>query len=87
MANFKIEHDRPNCIGCGACASVAPAFWKMSDTDGKSDVIDGKATKNGEEIILEERELEELGPNKEAAEVCPVNVIHLIDLQKKEKII
>ena len=73
MADYKIVHDRPNCIGCGACAAVAPDYWEMN-ADGKSDIKN--CVKVGEQ---EEREIAEaeFKPNKEAADSCPVNVIHL----------
>ena len=87
MTNFKIEHDRPGCIGCGACASVAPEFWKMSDADGKSDLIGSKETKEEANIIKEELELVELKSNKEAADSCPVNVIHITDQKTGQKMI
>jgi ferredoxin len=83
MAKFKIEHDRPNCIGCGACAAVAPEFWSM-DADGKSDLKGAKNTKKGDDIVLEEMELDDLKNNMEAAEVCPVNVIHIFEDGKKK---
>jgi ferredoxin len=83
MAKFKIEHDRPNCIGCGACAAVAPDYWEMAD-DGKSSIKDGKKTGEKEEREIDERDLP---PNKEAAESCPVNVIHITNLDTNEKII
>ncbi len=84
MGKFLIEHDRPNCIGCGACSAVAPEFWEMND-DGKSDVKGGKNRADG----WQEREIDakELEKNKQAAETCPVNVIHIKDKEKKEKII
>lgn len=84
---FKIEHDRPNCIGCGACAAVAPNFWTMSDADGKSDLVGSNHTRDGDEIIKEELELDDLQGNKEAADCCPVNVIHIINVEKNERII
>ena len=87
MTNFKIEHDRPGCIGCGACAAVAPEFWKMSDADGKSDLIGSKETKDGANIVKEELEMEELKNNREAADSCPVNVIHIIDIKNNQKLI
>ncbi len=65
---IKIEHDRPNCIGCGACASICPDNWEMMK-DGKS-----KPKKTT---------LTEMGCNKDAAEGCPVNVIHIIENGKK----
>lgn len=83
MAKFKIEHDRPVCIGCGACAAVAPEFWMMHD-DGKSDIKGSKVTKNGEEVTLEELELDDLKNNMEAAEVCPVNCIHIFENGNKK---
>jgi ferredoxin len=87
MAKFKIEHDRPNCIGCGACAAVAPDFWIMNDKDGKSDLIGSVHVKEGREVIREDLDIDELKGNKEAAESCPVNVIHIFDKEKKHKII
>jgi ferredoxin len=81
---YILQHDRPNCIGCGACAVVAPKFWEMND-DGKSDIKGGQAKPNNwQEKIIEEADFE---INKEAAESCPVEVIHLIDNDTKKKII
>lgn len=84
MGKFLIEHDRANCIGCGACTAVAPEFWEMND-DGKSDVKGGKKRKDG----WQEREIseKEFDANKQAAETCPVNVIHIKNKEKNEKII
>lgn len=84
MGKYKIEHDRPNCIGCAACASVNPDFWEM-DEDGKSNIIGGKKLDNGqEELDIEDKDFDS---NKEAANVCPVNVIHIRDKEKDERII
>ncbi|MBI5636320.1 ferredoxin [Candidatus Micrarchaeota archaeon] len=84
MAKYELQHDRPNCIGCSACASVAPDFWKMND-DGKSDIIGTSVGLDG----WERKELEEqdFSANKSAAESCPVNVIHLVKKETGEKII
>ena len=84
MPPYRIFHDRPGCIGCGACAAIAPDFWEM-DSDGKSNVIGGRRLESGQE----ERDIEEkdLDINKESAQSCPVNVIHLINKEKDEKII
>ncbi|MCA9459700.1 MAG: ferredoxin [Nanoarchaeota archaeon] len=79
---YKIIHDRDICIGCSACASVCPKYWEMN-SDGKSDVIGSEKTGNGEE--------EKLGPinvdyscNKEAADSCPVNCIHIFKIKEDE---
>ncbi|MGM5485076.1 MAG: ferredoxin [Nanobdellota archaeon] len=84
MAKYKISFDRNGCIGCGACASINEEFWEMS-SDGKSNLIKSKNKEDGSQ----EKEIEEkdLAPNKEAAESCPVNVIHIKDLESDEKII
>ena len=76
----KIVHDRNNCIGCGACAAVSPETWEMN-ADGKADLKKGK--KAGANVELE---VKEFGSNEDAANSCPVNVIHLID-EKGKKII
>ncbi len=84
MGKYKIEHDRPNCIGCAACASVNPDFWVM-DADGKSDIVGGKKLPNGEEELdIEDKDFKS---NKEAADVCPVNVIHIRDKEQNKRII
>ncbi|PIN81104.1 ferredoxin [Candidatus Woesearchaeota archaeon CG10_big_fil_rev_8_21_14_0_10_32_9] len=80
----KLEHDRPNCIGCGACVAVAPDFWEMDD-DGKANIIKGKRKPDE----TEEKEISEkdFKVNMEAAESCPVNVIHIKRLKDDEKLI
>ena len=83
MAKFKIENNRPECIGCGACAAVSPDFWEMMD-DGKSSIKGGEKVGEKEEKEIEEKDL---ATNKEAAESCPVDVITLTNLDTNEKVI
>jgi len=84
-SKYRIRHDRPNCIGCSACASIAPKFWEMSDLDGKSDIIEAKMDEDGwEELAISE---ENFQCNLDAAEACPVNVIHLIQIGDNKQII
>lgn len=73
-----IIHDRPICIGCGACAAVCPEYWEMSQ-DGKSDLKGGK--KEGE---MQKLEVKEVGCNQDAAQSCPVNCIHIEKDGKRE---
>lgn len=77
---YKIVHDRASCIGCGACVAACEKFWSLKD--GKSSLKGAK--KIGANFELE---VEELNCNKDAAEVCPVNCIHIIDLKTGKKII
>ena len=84
---FKVQHDRPGCIACAACSIVAPDYWEMSAEDGKSDLKNSEKTTEGKKIVKEERHIgeAEYEKNKEAADMCPVNVIHLF--RKGEKIV
>ncbi|MBI2147778.1 ferredoxin [Candidatus Woesearchaeota archaeon] len=80
---FLLQHDRPNCIGCAACAAVNGKHWEMNE-DGKSDIIGGKNKEGGwQELEIEEADVEK---NLEAAETCPVNVIHLAEKEGKKVI-
>ncbi len=72
MTKSKIVHERPKCIGCGSCEATCPDFWEMAK-DGFSTLK--KAEKNMEEN--EKLELEEIACNQEAADLCPVNCIHI----------
>ena len=81
---YKIKYDRPGCIGCGACVVIAPKFWEMKD-DGKSSLIKGEKDKKGwEKKKITQKDFD---INLEAAESCPVEVIHIVDEETKEEII
>ncbi|PIN76151.1 hypothetical protein COV18_00870 [Candidatus Woesearchaeota archaeon CG10_big_fil_rev_8_21_14_0_10_37_12] len=89
---YKIVYDRLACIGAAACAAVAPEFWEM-DEDGKAKLIGAETDENGREIlIITENQMTQtmkkaLELNLEAAEVCPVQVIHVYDEETGEKLI
>ncbi|MFA4887535.1 MAG: ferredoxin [Candidatus Nanoarchaeia archaeon] len=75
MSKLFIMLDRENCIGCGACAITDSGNWIMGE-DGKSALIKGKDNKK----CFEQKYLKK---NKEIAECCPVNVIHIYDGDQK----
>ncbi|MCB9370943.1 ferredoxin [Candidatus Woesearchaeota archaeon] len=84
---YKIVHDRDICIGCSACASVCPKYWEMED-DGKSSIIGHEKTGNGEEEVLgsnEEALTQDYEGNLDAAESCPVNCIHIFEIDKNKE--
>ena len=84
MTKFVIEHDRPNCIGCGSCCVIADKFWELDD-EGKSKLIKGTRRENGKEMQeIEEKDLEVV---KDAAESCPVTVIHLREKETGKELI
>lgn len=69
----KIILERFKCIGCGSCCNVCGKFFEMAE-DGKSHL---KESKLNPETEIEEREVKNSECAKEAAEVCPVNCIHI----------
>ena len=77
MVRFKIEIERPLCIGCESCVDTCPEFWEMSD-DGFSHLKE--STKVGDN---EEREIENVGCNTDAAETCPAECIYVYENGKK----
>jgi ferredoxin len=68
----RIFHQRIKCIGCNYCAEVAPYRWQMNETDGKCNLTDGAENKGIYTAVVGN---DEYAANREAAEVCPVNII------------
>ena len=72
MLKFQIRHKRPECIGCGVCAEVAPHIWEM-DAEGLAQMHEVIRTYHDFEFneVYEEDDAELL----EAQDGCPVNII------------
>jgi ferredoxin len=68
----KVIQEREKCIGCGSCAALCPKYWEMAE-DGKSRLLN--STKNVEGNF--ELEVVDIECNQEAADSCPVKVIHV----------
>lgn len=71
---FIISQQRKNCIGCGSCAMYSPSCWKINDTDGKADLVNG--VQKGL-VVVAEVGMELLEENKKAADACPMQIIKL----------
>jgi ferredoxin len=84
---FKVELDKNACQGVGACVELCPQFFQLSDVDGKSNIEGAKKVMKGNEVVSEELELDELECVREAAEACPFNAIHIVDVEAGEKLI
>jgi len=69
----KIVQEREKCIGCGSCAAMCPKYWEMAE-DGKSTLVGSEKNSEGNY----ELEVEGVGCNREAADACPVEIIHII---------
>lgn len=83
MAKFKIIQEVDACIGCGACTVIASGKFEMND-DGKANIVNGQAKNGNYEKVFDEVDLEEY---KEACEACPVESLHIENLETGEKII
>jgi len=82
---YKIIYDREGCIGAAACVAAYPERWSLED-DGKADVKGGTKNDDNTEQTLEFTE-EEFQKMMDSAQACPVNVIHIIDLETGERLI
>ncbi|MFH1451272.1 MAG: ferredoxin [bacterium] len=71
---MKIIHERKKCIGCGSCVALCTKFWTM-DEDGMSKL---KGSTPNMETNNDELEVEKAGCNQEAADSCPVQIIHIV---------
>ena len=45
MAKYKVVYERNGCIGAAACAALLEERWKLSDMDGKANLVSGVETK------------------------------------------
>jgi len=71
---MKIILERSKCIGCGSCSAICPAYFEL-DEGGLAVLKDGQNNKGEQFLQIQEHEL---GCIKEAAEVCPVQVIEIM---------
>lgn len=69
----KIIQEREKCIGCGSCAALCPKYWEMAE-DGKSRLLNSTQKAEGNY----ESEVENIECNQEAADACPIQIIHVI---------
>jgi len=70
----KIIHEREKCIGCGSCVALCPKYWEMAE-DGKARL---SGSKENSKTGNSELEVEKIECNQEAADACPVQIIHIV---------
>jgi len=69
----KVIQERSKCIGCGSCVAICPKYWGMEE-DGKARLKNSIANAQGDD----ELEVKKAECNQEAADSCPVQIIHII---------
>ncbi len=82
---YRIIYNRDECIGAAACIAAFPERWEMAD-DGKADLKGGKANDDNsvQELEITEEEFKQM---MDAAQACPVSVIHIEDMETKKRVI
>jgi ferredoxin len=71
----KVSIDRDDCISCGNCWTICPEFFEQNPNDDFSQVIE--RYRIGGNIAEGEAPNELEGLVREAADSCPVQIIHV----------
>jgi ferredoxin len=77
MAAFKIVLERAECTACEMCVESCPDSFEMAD-DGLASLKASTEVGGNEEL-----DTDDMGCCKEAAEGCPVNIIHVFEGSNK----
>jgi ferredoxin len=83
VKKYKIVYDRDACISAKTCIEFYKKF-KISKKDDKADLVGSKEEKGQHVLVIGEKDFEKA---KQAAQSCPVNVIHIYDMETNEKMI
>ncbi len=82
---YKLIYKKSECIGAGACEAAVPEEWFFDKETSIATLRspDAKKTEEVEELVFDETQLEKF---LESAQVCPVAIMEIYDLEKNEKI-
>jgi len=87
VKRYRIVYDRASCIGAAVCVALFPDRWDL-DSEKKAILKGGKhihEKKDWFEMIIETDKDFQL--DFDSAQGCPVNAIHIYDLDTGEKLI
>lgn len=80
MVKYKVIHYKKDCISCAACAVACPKFWEM-DEEGMAHLKGSKEVGDHDELIVEDEG--DVASNKEVAEMCPIEIVHVKKVEEK----
>ena len=72
---MKIIHEKNKCIGCGACAAICSKMFEI-DESGMAHLSNSTINPDTKNYELE---TDTPACAKEAADSCPVEIIHIIE--------
>ncbi len=72
---MKIVLEQKKCIGCGACAALDPAHFKMKPDNSKAELL--KPNRKNADDVFEEDVQEITTDSQDATDSCPVQCILL----------
>ena len=84
---YKIIYDRSLCIGAGTCVAISPKSWELDNSDNKANLSNAKLKEGTSDIFELEIDASDFELELEAAKGCPVNCIHIIDLETGKQLI
>ena len=76
MAKYKLEINQEECTACQACVASCPEGFEMGQDD-----------KENEKAKPKTPDIDDLGCCMDAAQVCPVNCIHITETESGKKLI
>ncbi len=82
--DYLVQYDRRGCIGAAVCEAFSPHFVVHEDKKAElTGAVFNPRTAFFEKVIT----AADMEQAKQAADGCPTNVIHIINLKTGEKII
>jgi len=81
MAKYRIYYDIKNCTGAFTCVSAAPGLFVALPGGDKVDLVGGHPEDGNRDLRILDIEESTLDAAMEAANVCPSNVLRVVDLE------
>ena len=87
VKRYKIIYDRSLCIGAGTCVAINPKSWELDNSDNKANLFKSSPKEGATDTFELEIDESTFDIEMEAAKGCPVNCIHIIDIETGEQLV